>query len=36
MSGRGGVRAVEGPKDSENVKMMYLLEKVVMLDKLDR
>ena len=36
MSGRGGVRAGEGPKDAENMKMMYLLEKVEILDKLDR
>jgi hypothetical protein len=36
MSGRGGVRAGEGPKDTENMKMMSLLEKVEMLDKLDR
>ena len=33
LSGRGGVRAGEGPKDTE---MMSLLEKVEMLDKLDR
>jgi hypothetical protein len=36
MSGRGGARAGEGPKDTENMKMMSLLEKVEMLDKLDR
>ena len=36
MSGRGGVRAGEGPKDTENMKMMSLLEKVEMLGKLDR
>jgi hypothetical protein len=27
MSGRDGVRAGEGPKDSENVKLMSFLEK---------
>ena len=31
-----GVCAGEGPKDTENMKMMSLLEKVKMLDKLDR
>jgi hypothetical protein len=36
MSRRGGVRAGEGPKDTENMKMMSLLEKVEILDKLDR
>ena len=36
MSGRGGARASEGPKDTENMKMMSLLENVEMLDKLDR
>jgi hypothetical protein len=36
LSGRDGVRAGEGPKDAENMRMMSLLEKVEMLDKLDR
>ena len=36
MSGRGDARASEGPKDTENMKMMSLLENVEMLDKLDR
>jgi hypothetical protein len=35
MSGRSSVRAGEGPKDKEKMKMMSL-EKVEILDKLDR
>jgi len=36
VSGMGGTRSGEGPKDTENMKMMSLLEKVEMLVKLDR
>ena len=34
--GRCTVRAGEGPKDKTNMKMMSLLEKVELVDKLDR